>query len=109
MLSGNSLSYFIGPLWALLGVGVLIFILRWTYARGKSVVAAPPRPGTSDQYGLLAAVASPSTYVEGEILRRRLETAGIRANLAKTLDGPRVRVWPVDQERAAEVLRKSQS
>ncbi|MDP2013999.1 MAG: hypothetical protein Q8L05_07220, partial [Actinomycetota bacterium] len=65
MPSWNSFSYFYGPLCALLGVGVLILILRWTYARGKSVVAAPPRLGTSDQYGLLVPVASPGTYIEG--------------------------------------------
>ncbi|MDP2288297.1 MAG: hypothetical protein Q8M73_06995 [Actinomycetota bacterium] len=105
MPSWNSFSYFYGPLCALLGVGVLILILRWTYARGKSVVAAPPRLGTSDQYGLLVPVASPGTYIEGEILRRKLEAAGIRANLADTLDGPRVMVWPVDLERAAALVR----
>ena len=105
VLSGN--SYFLGPLWVFLGLGVLILILRWTYTRGKSVVAAPPRRGASEEYGLLVAVASPVTYVEGEILRRRLEDAGIRANLAQTLDGPRVMVWPSDQTRAAELLRDS--
>ena len=105
--SGGSATYFLGPLCALLGVGVLVLILRWTYARGKSVVAAPPRPGTSDEYGLLAPVASPGSYIEGEILRRELEAAGIRANLAETLDGPRVMVWPADRERAAELLRRS--
>ncbi len=107
VLSGNSITYFLGPLWVFLGVGVLVLILRWTYARGKSLVAAPPRLGPSDQYGLLVPVASPSTYIEGEILRRELEAAGIRANLADTLDGPRVMVWPADRERAATLLRKS--
>ncbi len=107
MPSWNSFSYFYGPFFAFLGVGALMLILRWTYARGKSVVAAAPRPGTSDQYGLLVPVASPGTYIEGEILRRKLEAAGIRANLADTLEGPRVMVWPVDLERAAALVRQS--
>ncbi len=49
-------------------------------------------------------VAAPATYVEGEVLRRRLEDSGVRANLATTLEGPRVMVWPSDEERAREVL-----
>ena len=47
---------------------------------------------------------APANYIDGEMLRRRLEDAGIRANLASTLDGPRVMVWPQDAERAREVL-----
>jgi hypothetical protein len=69
------------------------------------VVAAAPRAGSTDEYGLLVAVASPATYVEGEILRRRLQEAGLRANLAQTLDGPRVMVWPADEEQARSLLR----
>jgi hypothetical protein len=50
-------------------------------------------------------VASPQTYIEGEMLRRQLEQAGVRANLAETLDGPRVMVFPDDEARARELLR----
>ena len=49
-------------------------------------------------------MASPGTYVEGEILRRTLEAAGVRATLASTLDGPRVLVFPDDAGRAREIL-----
>lgn len=73
------------------------------------MVAAPPRLGPSDQYGLLVPIASPGTYIEGEIMRRKLQAAGLRANLAETLDGPRVMVWPADRERAVEVLKGSRS
>ncbi|MDO8732484.1 MAG: hypothetical protein Q7L55_07930 [Actinomycetota bacterium] len=107
MPAWSTFSYFYGPLCALLGVGVLMLILRWTYARGKSVVAAPPRSGASDQYGLLVPVARPGSVIEGELLRRKLEGAGLRANLAETLDGPRVMVWPADLARATEVLKNS--
>jgi hypothetical protein len=52
-------------------------------------------------------IATPPTYVEGEIMRRQLEDAGIRATLAQTLDGPRVMVWPGDEGRARATLKKS--
>lgn len=105
MPTWNAFSFVFGPILALIGVGVLILVLRWAFSRGSSVVAAAPRSGPSTDYGLLVPVASPGNYVEGEILRRRLEDAGLRANLATTLDGPRVLVWPADLERAQALLR----
>lgn len=101
---GTSYSYAIGPLVAFLFLGLLILLLRWAFRRGVSVVAAPPRQGTSDDYGLLVPVATPPSYVEGEMIRRTLEDAGIKATLAQTLDGPRVMVWPGDEVRARERL-----
>jgi hypothetical protein len=97
---GTSYSYAIGPIMAFAFLGVLILLLRWAFRRGVSVVAAPPRQGSSDDYGLLVPVATPPSYVEGEIIRRSLEDAGIKATLAQTLDGPRVMVWPGDEGRA---------
>jgi hypothetical protein len=99
-------SFFIGPLIAFGVVGLLVLVLRWAFARGGSVVARRPRPGAGDEYGLLVPVASPQTYVEGEILRRTLEDAHIRATLAQTLDGPRVMVFPDDVERARELVAR---
>lgn len=102
----SDLSYFTAPAFALLGVGALVLVLRWAFSRGHSVVAASPRPGTSGEYGLLVPVAQPGSLIEGEILLRRLQEAGLRANLATTLDGPRVMVWPGDLQRARDVLRE---
>lgn len=104
MQSWGSYSYVYGPLVALGGLAVLSLLLRWAFSRGQSVVAAPARPGDPDQYGLLAPVATPPTYAEGEVLRLRLEAAGVRATLAMTNDGPRVMVWPSDEARARQVL-----
>ncbi len=101
---GTSYSYAVGPIMAFVFLGVLILLLRWAFRRGVSVVAAPPRQGASDEYGLLVPVATPPSYVEGEIIRRSLEDAGIRATLAQTLDGPRVMVWPSDEVRARAQL-----
>jgi len=103
---GNSFSFILGPVLALGTLGILILLLRWTFKRGTSVVAAPARPGSAEEYGLLVPVASPTTYIEGEVVRRYLEESGLRANLAQTLDGPRVMVWPADADRAREVLSR---
>lgn len=105
MPAWNAFSFVFGPLFALLGIGLLVLVLRWAFSRGSSVVAAAPSPGAADEYGLLVPVAAPSTYVEGEIWRRTLESGGIRANLAQTLDGPRLMVWPADEARARALLR----
>ena len=104
MPAWNAFSFAFGPISALLGVGILAVILRWAYSGGKSVIAASPKPGTAQEYGLLVPVSSPATYIEGEIQRRKLEAAGLRANLAHTLDGPRVMVWPADISKAKAIL-----
>ena len=100
----NSFSYLFGPIVAFIGVGAMVLVLRWAYARGSSVVAAPAKSGATDEYGLLVCVASPTDYIQGEIVRRKLEENGIRANLAQTLDGPKIMVWPRDRERATSLL-----
>lgn len=102
---GNSFSYVFGPLVAFIAIGVLVLLLRWAFNNKKtSVVAAAAKPGNESDYGMLVSVASPANYIDGEMLRRRLEDAGIRANLATTLDGPRVMVWPTDEDKARRVL-----
>ena len=79
----NSFSYLFGPIVAFLAIGVLVVVLRWAFnSRKTSVVAAAPTAGSQDEYGVLVPVASPPSYIDGEILRRRLEDAGIKANLA---------------------------
>ncbi|NHC13403.1 hypothetical protein G9H71_06365 [Motilibacter sp. E257] len=85
-------------------VGVLALLLRWAFSRGKSVVARPARPGGAGDYGLLVAVAAPQTYVQGELLRRTLDDAGLRATLATTTDGPRLMVFASDERQARRVL-----
>lgn len=103
-MAGTSASFLVGPLIAFGVVGILVLLLRWAFRTGGSVVARRPRSGTEDEYGLLVPVASPGTYVEGEILRRTLEDAGVRATLTQTLSGPRVMVFPDDEAQARRVL-----
>jgi hypothetical protein len=100
----TSASFLIGPVIALGMVGILVVILRWAFSHGDSVVAKKVKVGHEDDYGLLVPVASPGTYIEGEIARRTLEDAKIRAVLTETLSGPRVMVWPQDADLARKVL-----
>lgn len=106
MLAGGQINFLLPPILGFLAVGVLILLLRWAFSRGHSVVAAPAKPGSPDEYGLLVPIASPATYVDGEMSRRMLEDAGIRANLATTQDGPRLLVFPRDEERARALLSR---
>jgi hypothetical protein len=108
MPAWNAFSYVFGPLAAFAVLGLLILVLKWAFGRRNSVVAAAPRVGQPDEYGLLVPVATPGTYIEGEILRRRLEDAGVRANLAHTAQGPRVLVWPQDVDRARAIAATSE-
>lgn len=101
----GSYSFAFGPLVALGVVGVLTLLLRWAFSSGKSVVEHRPRVGGEGEYGLLVPVAEPPTFVEAEVMRRRLVDAGLRATLAPTTDGPRVLVFPEDVRSARLVLR----
>jgi hypothetical protein len=56
---------------------------------------------------MLVPIATPSNYIEGEVLRRTLVDAGLRASLAQTNDGPRIMVWPKDVESAKKILKKA--
>lgn len=107
MQAWQSFSYMFGPLTAFIGLGILILLLKWAFARGQSVVERPASRGSSDQYGLMRPIASPATMIEGEMLRRLLNDHGIRANLALTNDGPRVMVWPADVAQALDLMKKS--
>ncbi|MGH8892580.1 MAG: hypothetical protein ACRDWY_04635 [Actinomycetes bacterium] len=90
---------------ALLVVGVLALLLRWAFGgRSRSLVERRARSGHEDEYGLLVAIASPGTFIEGEVARQRLEAAGIKAQLVTTADGPRLMVFSTDEARARRVL-----
>ena len=107
MSSWGSYSFLFGPLLVLLAVGVLILLLRWAFSSGHSLVERRPQRGTEREYGLLVTVASPTTFVEAEVLRRTLESAGVRATLAPTVHGPRVMVFPEDAAAARALLNSS--
>jgi len=93
---------------AFAGIGLMVIILRWAFARGSSVVERTAKSGSPDEYGMLVPVATPNNYIEGEVLRRSLIDAGVRASLAQTNDGPRIMVWPRDLEVARKILKRAQ-
>jgi hypothetical protein len=89
---------------AFLVVGILVLLLRWAFGGNRSLVERRARSGGVQEYGLLVRVAAPDTFVEAEVLRRRLEEAGLRATLAPTTEGPAVMVFPQDASAAHRVL-----
>jgi hypothetical protein len=102
--SGN-LADLAWPLVVLGGFGIMVLLLRWTFSSGHSLVERRPKTGSPGEYGLLAAVAAPSTMIEGEQLRLRLAASGIRANLVTTTEGPRLMVFDRDLGVARAVLK----
>jgi hypothetical protein len=105
MLGGVNNKLFFMSLAGFPAVLFLIFMLRWTSARGKSVVERTPNIGREDEYGSLIPVASPLNHIEGEILRQKLLDVGIRATLTQTKDGPRIFVFPREESAARAHLR----
>jgi hypothetical protein len=83
----------------------LIFMLRWTSARGKSLVERSAKAGNENEYGTLIPVASPLNHIEGEIVRQKLIAVGIKATLAHTKDGPRIFVFPQEESAARAHLK----
>lgn len=94
---------------SILVVGVLALLLRWAYgsSRGRSLVERRPRQGGEQDYGLMVSVASPGTFIAGEVDRQRLEAAGIKARLVTTTEGPRLMVLEEDEAAARRVLSTS--
>lgn len=100
----TGLTYLLAPLAAFVVVGILALLLRWAFGRGGSLVERRPQAGAVTDYGMLVSVASPGSYVEAEVLRRRLVDAGLRATVARTHDGPRLMVFPGDTTTARRLL-----
>jgi hypothetical protein len=105
MLGGINNGLFFSSFGGFFAVGILALILKWAFARGKSVVERTPKAGGEDDYGALVAVASPSNHIAGEILRLKLEQAQIKATLTQTTDGPRIFVFARDEKIARAILK----
>jgi FtsP/CotA-like multicopper oxidase with cupredoxin domain len=103
--TSGSFAYLGWPLVVIGGFAVMVLLLRWTFSTGHSLVQRRPRSGAPGEYGLLVAVATPSTFIEGEQLRLRLEAVGIRATLVTTTEGPRLMVFARDASVARATLR----
>jgi hypothetical protein len=105
MLGGINNELFLTSFAGFAVLGVLIILLRWAFSRGQSVVERPRQVGNEDEYGMLEVVAAPGNFIEGEMLKQKLQEHGIKATLTQTKQGPRVLVFPNEVKAAAAVLR----
>lgn len=105
MLGGINNQLFLQAFGGFFALLLLIPLLRWTFSRGKSHVARPAKSGNVDEYGLLVPVAKPTNYIEGEIARKQLIDANIKANLVTAKDGIALLVFPEELSAARAILK----
>jgi hypothetical protein len=106
MLGGINNQLFLQAFGGFFALLLLIPLLQWTFSRGKSLVAPPPKSGNSDEYGLLIPVSKPANFIEGEMARKKLVEANIRANLVQAKDGIALLVFPEELSAARAILNE---
>ena len=104
MLGGINNNLYLISLSGFFIVGVLALLLRWAYSSNNSLVERDKKIGSDDQYGLLKVAASPKNYIEGEMLRQKLLSVGIKATLSQTNTGPKILVFEKDLKIAKATL-----
>ena len=82
----------------------MAIILRWAYSSNNSLIERGKKIGSDDQYGLLKVAASPKNHIEGEMLRQKLLSVGIKATLSQTNTGPKILVFEKDLKIAKATL-----
>lgn len=107
MASWGSWSFLFGPLVALAALVVIVVLLRWTFRRGRSLVARPGTAGPQHSYGSLVAVAEPPDQAAATAIGLQLAAGGLRCTPTHTTDGWRVLVFPRDEQRARDLLKKT--
>ena len=105
MLGGIDNQLFLTSFGGFFALIFLMLMLKWAFARGKSVVERPSRIGDESDYGMLVPVATPKNHIEGQILKEKLKESGIRANLVQTKSGPRLMVSRQDESIARDLLK----
>jgi hypothetical protein len=83
---------------------MLAVILRWAYSNNNSLIERDKKIGSEDEYGLLQVAASPKNHIEGEMLRQKLLSVGIKATLSQTNTGPKILVFEEDLKIARATL-----
>ena len=104
MLGGINNSLFLISLSGFLVVAVMIVILKWAFSGNKSVIEREKRIGNENEYGLLRVAHSPKNHIEGEMLRQKLLSVGIKATLSQTKNGPKILVFEKDLKIANATL-----
>ena len=82
----------------------MIVILKWAFSGNKSVIEREKKIGSEDEYGLLRVAHSPKNHIEGEMLRQKLLSVGIKATLSQTKNGPKILVFEEDLKIAKATL-----
>lgn len=106
MLGGINNQIFLQAFGGFFALLILIPLLRWTFSRGRSHVARPAKSGNSDEYGLLVPVTKPANFIEGEMARKKLVDANIKANLVQAKDGIALLVFPEELSAARAILNQ---
>jgi hypothetical protein len=104
LLGGINNNLYLISLSGFLVVGILAVILRWAYSSNKSLIERGKKIGSDDQYGLLKVAALPKNHIEGEMLRQKLLSVGIKATLSQTSTGPKILVFEKDLKIAKATL-----
>ncbi|CAB4906895.1 unannotated protein [freshwater metagenome] len=104
MLGGVNNQLYLISLSGFLVVALLALILRWAFSNNKSLIEKPKKIGSEDQYGLLKVVHSPKNHIEGEMMRQKLLSVGIKATLSQTKNGPKLLVFEKDLKIASATL-----
>jgi hypothetical protein len=104
LLGGINNGLYLISLSGFLIVGVMALILKWAFSSNKSVVERDKKIGNDDEYGLLKVAASPKNHIEGEMLRQKLLSVGIKATLSQTKTGPKILVFEKDLRIAKATL-----
>ena len=104
MLGGVNNNLYLISLSGFLVVGILVIILRWAYSSNNSLIERGKKIGSDDQYGLLKVAASPKNHIEGEMLRQKLLSVGVKATLSQTNTGPKILVFEKDLKIAKATL-----
>jgi len=104
LLGGINNGLYLISLSGFLVVAVLALILKWAFSNNKSLIEKDKVIGSEDQYGLLKVVHTPKNHIEGEMLRQKLISVGIKATLAQTNNGPKILVFEKDLRIAKATL-----
>jgi hypothetical protein len=107
-----SYHYMIAPMAALLALGVVVLLCRWTFStapRDQRAARARAAAAARGDYGLLVPVAAARTQADATALRGVLTAAGIRCTVARDGGGPdagwHLLVFRADADRASALVR----
>lgn len=102
LIAATSSPAALDPVIALVVVGLLAILLRWTFRPRRTSWAGPARTGDT---GLLRPVAVVDTKADANALRALLSDANVRSTIDAGPDGRiRLLVFAEDAERARAVV-----